>query len=58
MMAQDMFEENKVLQSEIDSLKSLIAEHLPLMTEQMRDDFESTLCSLPSSEDYEEDEES
>ena len=26
MMAQDMFEENKVLQAEIDSLKSVIAE--------------------------------
>ena len=56
MMAQDMFEENKVLQAEVDSLKSVIAEHLPLMTEKMRDDFEATLCSLPSSEDYEEEE--
>ena len=49
-MAQEMFEENKVLQSEIDALKSVIAEHLPLMTKQMRDDFESTLYSLPSSD--------
>ena len=52
MMAQDMFEENKVLQSEIDALKSLIERYLPVMTEQilimcniqdMRDDFEAVV---------------
>jgi hypothetical protein len=52
MMAQDMFEENKVLQAENDSLKSLIEKYLPVMTEQilimcniqdMRDDFEAVV---------------
>ena len=30
MMAQDMFEENKVLQAEVDSLKSLIERWIPI----------------------------
>ena len=61
MMAQDMFEENKVLQAEVDSLKSLIEKYLPVMTEQilimcniqdMRDDFEAVVYG--SDEDEEE----
>lgn len=61
MMAQDMYEENKVLQSEIDALKSLIERWIPHMTSQMhdvdkmRDDFEEVVQSLPSSEIDEED---
>ena len=61
MMAQDMFEDNKVLQAENDSLKSLIEKYLPVMTEQilimcniqdMRDDFEAV--GYGSSEDEDE----
>ena len=56
MMAQEMYEENKVLQDEIDALKSLIEEHLPAMTKQMREEFEEAVQSLPSSEIDEEEE--
>ena len=61
MMAQDMFEENKVLQKELDGVRSLIERYLPVMTEQilimcniqdMRDDFEAVVYG--SSEDDEE----
>ena len=37
MMAQDMFEENKVLQDEVDALRSLIERWIPHMTSQMHD---------------------
>ena len=59
MMAQEMYEENKVLQSEIDALKSLIESWIPEMTPQilvmndinkMREEFEEAIQSLPSSE--------
>ena len=61
MMAQDMYEENKVLQDEVDALRSLIERYLPVMTEQilimcdiqeMRDDFEEAVYG--SNEDEEE----
>ena len=50
-----MYEENKVLQDEVDALKSLIEEHLPAMTGKMREEFEEAVQSLPSSEIDEED---
>jgi len=37
MMAQDMFEENKVLQAEVDGFRSLIERWIPHMTSQMHD---------------------
>ena len=37
MMAQEMFEENKVLQAEVDALRSLIERWIPHMTSQMHD---------------------
>ena len=37
MMAQDMFEENKVLQKELDGVRSLIERWIPHMTSQMHD---------------------
>jgi hypothetical protein len=60
MMAQDMFEENKVLQDEVDSLKSLIEKYLPVMNEQilimcniqdMRDDFEAVVYGSDEEEE-------
>ena len=43
MMAQDMFEENKVLQAEVDGFRSLIESWIPHMTSQMREQFENSL---------------
>ena len=37
MMAQEMFEENKVLQAEVNALRSLIERWIPHMTSQMHD---------------------
>ena len=62
MMAQDMFEENKVLRKELDGVRSLIERWIPHMTSQMhdvdkmREEFEEGVQSLPSSEIDEEEE--
>ena len=63
MMAQDMFEENKVLQAEVDGFRSLIERWIPHMTSQMhdvdkmRDDFEEVvldeLAGIPEITDRE-----
>ena len=51
MMAQEMFEENKALQAEVDALRSLIERWIPHMTSQMhdvdkmREEFEDSLES-------------
>ena len=54
-MAQEMYEENKVLQAEVDGFRSLIERWIPHMTSQMhdvdkmREEFED---ALECEEDY------